>query len=97
MKEGQLVHYRCHIGHAFSPDSLLVEQSEALDVALDSALRAAEEKSSFLTRLADRLQEKSPRLAENYRVESREMIESIDLILRMLTQSKKPVEKPKSE
>jgi two-component system, chemotaxis family, protein-glutamate methylesterase/glutaminase len=89
-----LVHYRCHIGHAFSADSLLVEQSEAFDEALDSALRAAEEKSSFLIRLADRLEEKSPRLAEKYRAESQEMIESIDLIRRMLTQGKTSVGNP---
>ena len=69
----------------------------ALDEALDSALRAAEEKSSFLTRLADRLQERSPKLAENYGAESQEMIESVGLIRRMLTQSKTAGEKPKGE
>ena len=46
-----LLHYRCHTGHAFAPESLVAEQSVAVENALYSALRVVEEKSAVLRRL----------------------------------------------
>src|SRR5262249_50641287 len=40
LNDGDLMRFRCHIGHAFSADSLLAEQSESMEQALESALRA---------------------------------------------------------
>ena len=40
LQNGNLTRYRCHTGHAFSPESLLAEQSDAIEQALYSALRA---------------------------------------------------------
>src|SRR5438105_3068855 len=88
IQEGKLTRYRCHIGHAFSPDSLLDEQSEALEFALDSALRAAREKSAGLLRLADRLDNQHPKVSDKYRQEAGQLAHNIDLIKDILARAK---------
>ncbi|HEX8551271.1 MAG TPA: chemotaxis protein CheB [Abditibacteriaceae bacterium] len=54
LADGKMVRYRCRVGHAFSPDSLLAEQAQSLEAALWIALRALEESSSLARRVADR-------------------------------------------
>jgi two-component system chemotaxis response regulator CheB len=52
LREGELVRFQCHVGHAFSGDGLVHAQSDGLDVALWSALRALEESSALRRRMA---------------------------------------------
>jgi two-component system chemotaxis response regulator CheB len=51
--EGGLLRYRCHVGHAFSVDSLLAEQSESLEAALWASVRALEESAQLADRLSN--------------------------------------------
>jgi two-component system chemotaxis response regulator CheB len=59
MKNGELLRYRCHVGHAFSIESLDTEQGEKLEAALWSALRALEERGALARRLAKQAHERS--------------------------------------
>ena len=54
VQESELVRYRCRVGHAYSPDSLLASQSAGLEDALWIALRALEESASLAFRMAER-------------------------------------------
>lgn len=52
LEDGKLLRYECHVGHSFTAESLLSEQSDHLEQALWSALRALEEQAAFRRRLA---------------------------------------------
>ncbi|HEX8889313.1 MAG TPA: chemotaxis protein CheB [Pyrinomonadaceae bacterium] len=67
LRDGELLRYRCHVGHAFTANSLEAEQSEALEDALWSGLRALEEKVVLAKRMAARAHErKNYRAAESF-------------------------------
>ena len=49
---GEHVHFRCHVGHAYSPASLVAEQSDRLERAMWTALRCLEENAALARRMA---------------------------------------------
>jgi two-component system, chemotaxis family, protein-glutamate methylesterase/glutaminase len=54
INDADLLRFRCHVGHAFSDDSLSDGQSERLEVALWSAVRALEEQMILAQRIVER-------------------------------------------
>jgi two-component system chemotaxis response regulator CheB len=55
LKQGDLVRFRCRVGHSYGPESLAEEFSAASEGALWAAMRALEEKAAMQRRLADGL------------------------------------------
>ena len=55
LKEGKLVRFRCHTGHAFSLNSLLAEVTKYIEDTLWSTLRAIEESELLMNHMADHL------------------------------------------
>jgi two-component system, chemotaxis family, protein-glutamate methylesterase/glutaminase len=53
-KDGTITRYRCRTGHAYSPDALVAAQTQGVETAMWIALRALEENSALLHRLAQR-------------------------------------------
>ena len=54
IQDGDILRFRCRTGHAFSPESVLAEQSEELEKALWAALKTLEEKVSLSQRIAQK-------------------------------------------
>ena len=53
LREGKIIRFRCHTGHAFSSDTLLASNSEELEARLWDAVRAADESMILLHRLGE--------------------------------------------
>jgi len=65
--EGELVRYRCHVGHAYTVDSMVGAHAALVETALWTAVRALEEKAQLSRRLAERSRRRGlDRLAQRY-------------------------------
>ena len=65
--EGEVVRYRCHVGHAYTTDSMVGAQAAFVEAALWSAVRALEEKAQLSRRLGERSRRRGlERLAQRY-------------------------------
>jgi two-component system chemotaxis response regulator CheB len=84
LQDGELVHYRCYVGHAFGPESLLAAQSEEVEAALETAVRALEEKGATARRLRDRFRERLPAIATRYEAQLHGLEEKASVIRKLL-------------
>ena len=53
LREGKIVRFRCHTGHAFSADTLLTSNREDLEARLWDAVRASDESVLLLNKLGE--------------------------------------------
>lgn len=54
VEEGKVLRYACRVGHSFSVESMLQDQSDAAERAVWAALRALEERADLAERMAKR-------------------------------------------
>ncbi len=57
INEGNVIQFNCHVGHAWSPEILLVQKSEALEATLWACVRMLTEKEMLTRQLATRTSE----------------------------------------
>lgn len=79
--EGSMARYRCHTGHAYSADALLVALSENIENGLYSAVRAMDESIMLLNHVGDHYAEiNQPKLAAVYFQKGRQTMERSTLV-----------------
>ncbi len=79
---GGFRHFRCHVGHAFSLESLVGEQSEDVERALWSAERSLEEAAALSRRLSRTQPEKG--LRRRFEDKEEDLQQQAELIRRIL-------------
>ncbi len=81
LKDGALSRYRCHTGHAFSPEALLEAISEKIENNLFAALRGVDEHVMLLNHMGDHFAEANHRKeAARYFRKAREAEQRVALI-----------------
>jgi two-component system chemotaxis response regulator CheB len=90
LKDGDLLRFRCHVGHAFSAESLMAEQSEELESALWAALRSLEENAALARRLAARAREHNHQISLiRYEDNASQIEQHADVIRQVLNNNEK--------
>jgi two-component system chemotaxis response regulator CheB len=84
LREGELVRYRCRVGHTYSEDAMIDAQGTAVEAALWAALEVLEERGELLARIADRMAGRTPKTEARFRDGSRDALERAGLIRRAL-------------
>lgn len=62
--DGELLRFRCQVGHAFSPESFFAQQTEGVDGSLWAAFRALDERATLANRLAHEAGRLNDRIGE---------------------------------
>jgi len=86
IQDGKLIRFRCRVGHAFTTDSMIAEQSEALEEALWVALKILQEQSSISRRMAEQAHANGrPTLARRFEERQQDAEQRATLLMNVLT------------
>ena len=85
IQDGEMTRFRCRVGHAFSLDSMMAEQAEALEEAIWVALKIVQEQASISRRMAEQMHSHGrPYLAQRYEERRREAEQRANLLMNAL-------------
>jgi two-component system chemotaxis response regulator CheB len=91
MRDGELIRYRCRVGHAYSLENMLAEHSESVEDALWAALRALEESAGLIRQLETQARSKRLLLvAERYAGRAQEREEHAAVLRELLRRDGQP-------
>jgi two-component system chemotaxis response regulator CheB len=81
-------HFRCRVGHAYSPETLYSQQAATVEAAIWSALQVLEERRSLACRMEERMERRGqPRIAARYHEQAEEAGAHADVLRRVLLRS----------
>lgn len=93
----EMLRFRCRVGHAYTADSLSVEQAEAVEGALWAAMRALEEGASLAHRMArNAAKGKHSRLESKFRERAQSKMEHAEVLRKLIVDAQEPVELEKN-
>ena len=79
-----LLYYRCHVGHAYTAESMAAEHESMLEQTLWAALRMFQEQAALHWRMADKAEQTQPDLAPRFRERAEENEARSELIRKIL-------------
>lgn len=82
-KAGLSLQFRCHVGHAYSPDSLLADHANGLERALWSAVRTFDEGAGLLRRIGAR-NPQSASITKHWKTKAKEQEKHAEIIRQLL-------------
>ena len=86
IRDGDVLRFRCQVGHAYSPDSMEEAQAEAMEKALWVALRTHEDRVELFRRLADHARDRGQtRLSANWDQQMQEARENAEVLRAVLS------------
>jgi two-component system chemotaxis response regulator CheB len=92
LQEGDLLRFRCRVGHAFSAEALLAAENEALEGALWAALRTLKETIELSRRMAARAADRAQTgLAKRFEERAAEAEQRAEVIRRVLSDGPPPL------
>jgi len=96
--EGEVLRFRCRVGHAYSPEALHGEQDRALEESLWTAVRSLEEHADLSLRLAEWARDSQLRIAEaNFRNRAEDALEKSRVVRRALNEQSDVPAEPQDE
>jgi two-component system chemotaxis response regulator CheB len=84
VQDGTMTRFRCRVGHAWSPESLLDRQNTALEAALWIALRTMEEKAVLHRRMAQAATDRGAEHVADWNIQSSQEISASARLIRDL-------------
>jgi two-component system chemotaxis response regulator CheB len=90
LRDGELIQYRCRVGHSYAPESLGASQDDAVEAALWTALRALEEKVDLCRRLQARAGQNRPTAAKRFAARADEAERRAETIRHVLLEQQPP-------
>ncbi|MCW3117216.1 MAG: hypothetical protein JWM28_1298 [Chitinophagaceae bacterium] len=86
IKNGEFARYRCHIGHSYTEEDLLLKQTNAMHSTLWISLRIMEERKSLLEKIARQNRQKGyNRTSKEYELKAAQLEQHINKMKGILT------------
>jgi two-component system chemotaxis response regulator CheB len=85
IEDGSILRYRCHVGHAFASDAMLVAQDEEIERLMGVLLRSHQERAALAYRMAEH-ERASDRhaLADHLEARAREYDDDAEIMKRLM-------------